>query len=796
MKSLAEHTKTDKMQKNKSTLFSKPNENNNNSFFFQPKLTINQPNDPYEQEADSVAEKVMRMPMPTNKRTFFTPKPVLISGLQRKCAECEEEERKVQMKANPVIVQRQETESSAGSPNLTLPIPSLLQPSTGPDFLAMRRPFIDRNIFHLWDPNSTLRVWQFNFDFFRRFGLSPDLSSTLSNFTAPRAIDAQLKANNPTWWNITDRELNTTTFEASIPILEFSPNFSPVAPTWFRSIFHKGGRTIQRKCAECEEDEKLRRKEKGSGETHASNELESYIGSINSSGTQLPNGVRSFFEPRFGYDFSNVRVHKDSAAAKSAQSVKALAYTSGNNIIFNQNQYSPNTDAGKKLLAHELTHVMQQSNTRLTKSVQRFAEEKDSSLVGETIPRSSNRLQLSYGSQGPDVIYLQRRLNLFGANLVEDGIFGPLTNQAVKQFQAVHAPPVDGIVGTITWGALENDPATPGQKFVSSGQANATNSTFNGAVVSNFVPGLVAQITPPPLLVNMPVGPFANFVNTNLIDHSIAALLNDLLIRFPTAPFATDAANFALQELGNGNLVGMVLDTQVGQLLPRLPASQHNTINNIQANGLNNPGEYHQFFSQGIIRGFIVMDDVQMNNAQLPGPTRDLTQLMLVHELNHHRNRNNAQILIGQPITSQEYVDVPLALQRRQPLQTRDVRELFIMELTARHVAYLVEQERFSSLGQPTQPLQSGQFFNAAIDFARNDPNAYHDNGYMATLAARNPDDDFRRQVAIWMHNLRNQQFHSDPQQNAQLQLFIRVEFTLAQARNFTQTPNGSNGMA
>ena len=118
---------------------------------------------------------------------------------------------------------------------------------------------------------------------------------------------------------------------------------------------------LQRKCAHCEEEEKMQRKEINGNETTADSNLENYISNLNGSGQSLPNEVRSFYEPRFGYDFSNVKVHTDNVAAKSAQSINALAYTLGNNIVFNNNQYSPETDAGKKLLAHELTHVMQQA---------------------------------------------------------------------------------------------------------------------------------------------------------------------------------------------------------------------------------------------------------------------------------------------------------------------------------------------------------------------------------------------------------------------------------------------------
>ncbi|WP_153801256.1 eCIS core domain-containing protein [Foetidibacter luteolus] len=120
---------------------------------------------------------------------------------------------------------------------------------------------------------------------------------------------------------------------------------------------------VQRKCAHCEEvEKKLQRKEKSDSENTSGLLLDSYVSGLGG-GQPLSNESRSFFEPRFGFDFSNVRVHTDAIAAKSAQSVNALAYTTGNNIVFNSGQYSPQTDAGKKLLAHELTHTIQQGST-------------------------------------------------------------------------------------------------------------------------------------------------------------------------------------------------------------------------------------------------------------------------------------------------------------------------------------------------------------------------------------------------------------------------------------------------
>ncbi len=77
-------------------------------------------------------------------------------------------------------------------------------------------------------------------------------------------------------------------------------------------------------------------------------------------GQPLDAATRTYFEPRFGHDFSQVRVHSDSQAAESARSVNALAYTVGRDVVFGAGQFQPGTTHGNKLLAHELTHTIQQ----------------------------------------------------------------------------------------------------------------------------------------------------------------------------------------------------------------------------------------------------------------------------------------------------------------------------------------------------------------------------------------------------------------------------------------------------
>lgn len=79
-----------------------------------------------------------------------------------------------------------------------------------------------------------------------------------------------------------------------------------------------------------------------------------------SSGQPLDANIRAFLEPRFGHDFSQVRVHTDARAVESAHAVNALAYTVGRNVVFGEGRYIPGSIEGQGLIAHELMHTIQQ----------------------------------------------------------------------------------------------------------------------------------------------------------------------------------------------------------------------------------------------------------------------------------------------------------------------------------------------------------------------------------------------------------------------------------------------------
>ena len=113
-------------------------------------------------------------------------------------------------------------------------------------------------------------------------------------------------------------------------------------------------------CPDCK-DELLQAKEASGQRSELTPDIESKVSSLKGGGQPLSDATRAFFEPRFGIDFSNVRVHTDARASGTAKEMNALAYTVGPHIAFAPGQYMPDSPDGRRLLAHELTHVVQQN---------------------------------------------------------------------------------------------------------------------------------------------------------------------------------------------------------------------------------------------------------------------------------------------------------------------------------------------------------------------------------------------------------------------------------------------------
>jgi hypothetical protein len=128
--------------------------------------------------------------------------------------------------------------------------------------------------------------------------------------------------------------------------------------------------TVQRTCAACEtgattcpscqeKNSLLQRKAGQENSSPTAHSAENFVFGFGP-GRPLEPAVRGFFEKRLGADLTNVRVHADNHAAESAQSINALAYTLGRDVFFAHGQYAPETTEGRRIIAHELAHVLQQ----------------------------------------------------------------------------------------------------------------------------------------------------------------------------------------------------------------------------------------------------------------------------------------------------------------------------------------------------------------------------------------------------------------------------------------------------
>jgi len=218
------------------------------------------------------------------------------------------------------------------------------------------------------------------------------------------------------------------------------------------------------KCAECEKEgvQKMEEEEpvqtKANSPSKISGKTETSLKNSHG-GTPMDAQTKAEMEHGFGADFSHINIHNDSKAAQMSQDINAQAFTYGNDIYFNQGKYDPNSSKGKHLLAHELTHTIQQKGMVQQKVQRRLGD-------GHDFPTTSNFsrnhiLESTYdnfrtvksGNNGTHVTLVQQALVNLGYPLPRfgvDGSFGDETQRAVKAFQEDVGITVDGIVGTNT----------------------------------------------------------------------------------------------------------------------------------------------------------------------------------------------------------------------------------------------------------------------------------------------------------------------------------------------------------
>src|SRR6185437_8114002 len=179
-------------------------------------------------------------------------------------------------------------------------------------------------------------------------------------------------------------------------------------------------------------------------------------------GQPLDRDTRAFMEPRFGHDFSKVRVHCDSRAAQSADAVNARAYAVGDDIVFGRGEYAPESAQGKSLMAHELAHVVQHS-AYAPPALRRAAKSAKTS-AGEYMADPYDA-QLDQGSGGVTVG--------FGADIV-------ITFKAYDRVDATKIASIQKAISTKD-GKHENKSDTDKEKKVSESRAIPTGKPEAGA---------------------------------------------------------------------------------------------------------------------------------------------------------------------------------------------------------------------------------------------------------------------------------------------------------------------------
>lgn len=237
---------------------------------------------------------------------------------------------------------------------------------------------------------------------------------------------------------------------------------------------------VQKKCADCEKEDKVQKKDKEeekavqkkgqNSETEIQdNELEGRLDNSKGYGTSLDKKTKREMESGFGSDFSNVKIHTDANAVQMSQELGAQAFTNGNDVYFNQGKYNPESNEGKHLLAHELTHTVQQTGgAQKTGKIQKSSIENTQSENLEA-PRFQKEYRLEQahddldyigvGSKGVPVQKLQSGLMDLGYQLPKfgaDADFGSETKQAVLNFQSDNNLSYDGVVGIQTMGRLDD----------------------------------------------------------------------------------------------------------------------------------------------------------------------------------------------------------------------------------------------------------------------------------------------------------------------------------------------------
>lgn len=321
--------------------------------FIQAKLTVGKPNDPYEQEADAVADQVVNK-LPghdagqKNGHTTSGDAPAAVQTkplsqsitpfVQAKCASCEaEEEKKLQQKSDGEGLEKQPVAEDPEEKKIQNKEATTVQTCAACDAKEKEEQELQRK--PAFESEEEL-VQTCSCE-------EEDAVQTKAETTtvqACAACDAKEK----------EEELQRK------PVLESEEEMVQTCACEEKeeTVQTKAEISAVQTCSSEEEAVQT----KGDNPSRDTSNIEAKLDQSKGSGSPMPSGLRQGMESAFGADFSGVKIHTGSSAAEMNTGLRARAFTHGNDIYFNSNQYSPGTKQGQKLLAHELTHTIQQGS--------------------------------------------------------------------------------------------------------------------------------------------------------------------------------------------------------------------------------------------------------------------------------------------------------------------------------------------------------------------------------------------------------------------------------------------------
>jgi peptidoglycan hydrolase-like protein with peptidoglycan-binding domain len=342
-----------------------------------------------------------------------------------------------------------------------------------------------------------------------------------------------------------------------------------------------------------------------------------------------------------------------------------------------------------------------------------------------------------------------------GARAGSRGHYGSRTKSAVRAFQVADNVPLP-----------------------SGGEAGLRTLTHLDA---HFTSGPRPSTPTPPTLADVRrrgAGSFQPFVDDNILDPDAGAILN-FLLQGDALNWMTDSANLVHNDLRSGALAGMVKVGGLPALKKRVPSGEGGSLAVSDAGG---NASYHALENKNV-KGFIVLGE----EFSQPGDI-EFRLLVLVHELNHHRNRDQARALRDNASSDlanpKEYVDTKLAQSFGDPVKT--TREHFVDEIAARHGAWRVKQQYDSDVRGQKAAFNPppGALFAAAHAFAKGAPTHFQDNGYMVEVAKLG-DNTLGEQVVMWMRNCVGMEYHGIAVASDVVSAFIGRECDRAAAGGF-----------